>query len=382
GNNDPFTYVLSAAWFREHGLLSFPRGPLWHATADNNLLIQDPRWLPMLHLSFFSSMLRVDPARLFTSIQTLGFALQLPLVWLLGQRVFGLAGVGLGAGFLLALLNPYPYYIAFHGFMPQVFGTGFFFSFLIVLPAFLEDQRFNLRDAMLLTLLGAGLFASYLELAPFAAFVLAAYAVCTAIRQGSWLHRLGRAVLVAGGVAALSPLQLRLLQELDVHLLLAAARHRAGNRDGGRVVPIGQPPAPGEVRSGRAPHPGDCHGYRQRSLGDEPASREILDARPAGASRAGDARAPEPGPGDQRRLPLRPRLLGEPLGCLLLARQADRNDIVQRIRQKRDGARRGGALAFPAKEGGISPAHHEWTSSGRGDAPPHTPLLFRASRSG
>ena len=219
GNNDPFTYVLSAAWFREHGLLSFPRGPLWHATADNNLLIQDPRWLPMLHLSFFSSMLRVDPARLFTSIQTLGFALQLPLVWLLGQRVFGLAGVGLGAGFLLALLNPYPYYIAFHGFMPQVFGTGFFFSFLIVLPAFLEDQRFNLRDAMLLTLLGAGLFASYLELAPFAAFVLAAYAVCTAIRQGSWLHRLGRAVLVAGGVAALSPLQLgRIVGLLRSHL--------------------------------------------------------------------------------------------------------------------------------------------------------------------
>ena len=208
GNNDPFTYVLSATWFGEHGLLSLPHGPLWHATADNNLLIQDPRWLPILYLSFFSSMLRIDAARLFSLIQTLGFAFQLPLVWLLGQRVFGLTGVGLGAGFLLALLNPYPYYIAFHGFMPQVFGTGFFFSFLIVLPAFLEDQRFKLRDAVLLTLLGAGLFASYLELAPFAASVLATYAICAAIRQGSWIHRLGRALLVTGGVAALSPLQL------------------------------------------------------------------------------------------------------------------------------------------------------------------------------
>ena len=146
GNNDPFTYVISAAWFSEHGLLSLPRGPLWHATADNNLLIQDPRWLPILYLSFFSSMLRIDAARLFTLIQTLGFAFQLPLVWLLGQGLFGLFGVGLGAGFLLVLLNPEPYYIAFHGFMPQVFGTGFFFSFLIVLPAFLEDQRFKRDD--------------------------------------------------------------------------------------------------------------------------------------------------------------------------------------------------------------------------------------------
>src|SRR5207302_7141557 len=160
-----------------------------HATADNNLLIQDPRWLPMLHLSFFSSMLRIDAARLFSLIQTLGFAFQLPLVWLLGQRVFGLTGVGLGAGFLLALLNPYPAYIAFHGFMPQVFGTGFFLSFLIVLPAFLEDERFEPRDAALLALLGSGLFASYLELAPFVTLVLGLYAVCVAVRQGGWIHR-------------------------------------------------------------------------------------------------------------------------------------------------------------------------------------------------
>jgi hypothetical protein len=108
GNNDPFTYVLSAAWFSEHGLLSLPSGPFWHATADNNLLFQHPRWLPFFYLSFFSSMLRIDAARLFSLTQTLAFALQLPLVWLLGQRVFGLTGVGLGAGFLLALLNPLP----------------------------------------------------------------------------------------------------------------------------------------------------------------------------------------------------------------------------------------------------------------------------------
>jgi hypothetical protein len=85
GNNDPFTYVLSAAWFSEHGLLSLPSGPLWHATADNNLLFQHPRWLPFFYLSFFSSMLRIDEARLFSLTQTLAFALQLPLVWLLGQ---------------------------------------------------------------------------------------------------------------------------------------------------------------------------------------------------------------------------------------------------------------------------------------------------------
>jgi hypothetical protein len=231
GNNDPFTYVLSAAWFSEHGLLSLPSGPFWHATADNNLLFQHPRWLPFFYLSFFSSMLRIDAARLFSLTQTLAFALQLPLVWLLGQRVFGLTGVGLGAGFLLALLNPYPYYIAFHGFMPQVFGTGFFFCFLIVLPAFLEDQRFKLRDAALLTLLGAGVFASYLELAPFAAFVLAAYAICTAIRLGSWIHRLGRALLVAGGVATLSPLQLgRIVGLLRSHFeaLVPEGPYRSG----------------------------------------------------------------------------------------------------------------------------------------------------------
>src|SRR5207302_5921325 len=113
GNNDPFTYVLAAAWFDGHGLLSLPNGPSWHATADNNLLVQDPRWLPILYLSFFSSLLRVDAVRLFSLIQIFAFALQFPLVWLLGRRVFGLTGVALGAGLLLSILNPYPAYIAF-----------------------------------------------------------------------------------------------------------------------------------------------------------------------------------------------------------------------------------------------------------------------------
>jgi hypothetical protein len=208
-NNDPFAYVLTASWVQEHGLFPLPRFPLPYPSAANvyGSLVDNPRWLPIVYLAFLSSVLRLDPVRLFSLLTCFGFALQLPLVWVLGRNVMGLKKTGLTVGFLLAALGPYPTYIAFQGFLPQVFGTGFFLGSLVVLPSCLEGERLRWREGTLLALFNTGLLLSYLELVPFAAFIAAAYSVWTAARWGGWLRRLGRTAVLLGVVALASPFQ-------------------------------------------------------------------------------------------------------------------------------------------------------------------------------
>lgn len=232
-NTDQFTYVLAASWVKEHGLLPLPSGPPWLATADKNIyssLGDNPRWLSALYLSFLSSVLGLDPVRLFSLLQSFALALQLPLVWMLGREVFGLTGAGLVAGFLLAALNPYPTYVAFEGYLPQVLGTGFFLGYLVVLPTYLEEERFRWQEGTLLTLFGTGIIMSYLELVPFALLISIGYAGWTAARQGAWPRHLGRLALVAGVVALVNPFQTtRILDFLWFHV---AAVSPAGFRTG------------------------------------------------------------------------------------------------------------------------------------------------------
>jgi hypothetical protein len=208
GNSDPFSYVLSAQWVREHGLFPRPTGPRWHATADGNIEIQlgyNPRWLPILELAFLSSLSRADPVRLFSLFQTIAFALQLTLVWALGRYVFGLGGLGLAIGVAAAALNPYALYVALHGFMPQVLGTGFLLGLCIALPPYLEVDRRPWREGALVVMLGTGVLTSYLELVPFALFVLGGYAGWTAWRLGRAPERIVRAAAAVAAIAVLNP---------------------------------------------------------------------------------------------------------------------------------------------------------------------------------
>jgi hypothetical protein len=210
-NNDPFSYVLSAQWVREHGLFPLPKGPRWHATADNNVDIQlgyNPRWLPIFELSFLSAVLHVDPTRLFSLLQTIALALQFCLVWAFGRHVLGLGGLGLAAGMAFAVLNPYALYIALQGFMPQVMGTGFLLAMCVVLAPYLEAPGRPWREGALVVIFGTGIVTSYLELIPFALFVLAAYTGWTAWQRGEAVNRITRAALAVAAIAALNPFHL------------------------------------------------------------------------------------------------------------------------------------------------------------------------------
>jgi hypothetical protein len=211
-NHDPFSYVLAARHVIDHGLFPLPDG---RATADHNIRIQleyNPRWLPILTLALPSVVLGVDPVRVFSVLQTVAFGFQLSLVWLLGRSVFGLTGTALLLGVLLAALNPYATYIALHGFMPQVLGTGYLLAFLACLAGALETPpaagaapRVPDREVACLVLLGTGILTSYLELVPFAMAILFGYAAWTAWRHGLWGRRLGAALAVGVAMAALNP---------------------------------------------------------------------------------------------------------------------------------------------------------------------------------
>jgi hypothetical protein len=210
-NNDPFSYVVSAQWVKERGLFPLPSQLRRDATADNNVDIQlgyNPRWLPVLYLAFLSSLLRVDPVALFSIVQSMVFALQFPLVWLLGRQVVGLGGVSARVAFLLAALNPYATYVTLHGFLPQVMGTGYFLGFLVLAAPYLEVGPVRWREWALLAIFGTGVLTSYLELVPFALLTFAGYALWTAWRRGGWGSRAGRAALVLVAVAGANPFHL------------------------------------------------------------------------------------------------------------------------------------------------------------------------------
>ena len=226
GNNDPFSYVVSAQWVKAHGLFPLPRVNPGRATADTNVDLQlgyNPRWLPVMHLAFLSALLRVDPVHLFPLVQTLALALQFALVWVLARRGFGLDGLAARVGVVLAALNPYALYIALQGFMPQVLGTGFLLAFLALLPATLEAQRIPPRNLAALALMGTGILTSYLELVPFALLVFGGYAGWTALVHGGWARRLGAIGSVTAAVALLSPYHvLRIVDFLWSHVMAVA----------------------------------------------------------------------------------------------------------------------------------------------------------------
>ncbi len=238
GNRDPFTYVLASGWIKAQGIFLEPPGVDWHATAYYNLFLSldyNPRWASVLYLSFLSSVFELDPVRLFSLLLFLAFALQFPLVWVLGREILGLAGWGLTLGFLLAVLNPNPIYTAFHGFLPQAVGTGFFIGFLLVLPFYLEAKRFEWREGLLLLLFGTGILTSYLELVPFAVLIFAAYTVWTGTRQGAWPQRLGRFVVVVGVVAVVNSFQtIRMFRYLLWHVMAVSPE---GDFRGGWPMP-------------------------------------------------------------------------------------------------------------------------------------------------
>ncbi len=195
GNMDIYDYVMTADYLKTRTVKPFltPLGqnPRWeNATLQERVAawqVPSTRWVSYYFLTLVSVLLQRDPADLFSLYVVLLLALFIPLTYRLAQDVFSLNKFYSVCAFLLIALNPHILYIVYHGFLPQIMGTGFLICFISALARIPRDG--SLKSFMPIAIFSAAVMGSYPEMFTFLLIMTAAYCVWRAAFEGVSIAR-------------------------------------------------------------------------------------------------------------------------------------------------------------------------------------------------
>lgn len=190
GNMDIYDYVMTADYLKTRTVKPFltPLGqnPRWDdATLQERVVawqIPSTRWVSYYFLTLVSVLLQRDPADLFSLYVAMLLALFIPLTYRLARDVFLLNTFYSACAFLLIALNPHILYIVYHGFLPQIMGTGFLICFISALSRI--PQRASLKDFIPIGIFSAAVMGSYPEMFTFLLIMTAAYCAWRAAFEG------------------------------------------------------------------------------------------------------------------------------------------------------------------------------------------------------
>jgi hypothetical protein len=230
GNIDPWSYLVAAARFSTGDVRRYmeiylnPGAPGWiHPfVPDENTLTQigtNPRWLPLEILASLSKLSFQRMEAIYADLSFATLMLLPPLVYAFARKTLALNVWAAGLAALLCAVNCHIVYVAEQAFFPQLLSTGFFIGGCIVLPSVFEGGKADLRKAVLLGLLSAGLIMSYMELFPYFALMAACYGafllVSRPVSVGAVMKGFG---VLAASALAFAPYQFfRVYSFLSMH---------------------------------------------------------------------------------------------------------------------------------------------------------------------